>query len=86
VKSAACELNQFFDTLHHLIIVETLLSRQVLEVGKQVIVTLSEIEALRSTVNQLPDEMLRQCSIASSFMQTLIAMEERYTGCHHSTF
>jgi hypothetical protein len=51
-KSAACELSPLFDDFHQLfIILETLWSQQVLQVGKQVVVARSEIRAVRRGLN-----------------------------------
>jgi hypothetical protein len=74
-----------FDTFHQLIIVEAVCMQPILQVGKQVVVTWSEIRALRRVVKQLPVEMLPQCSSVSSCMRTSIVMEENYTICQHPT-
>jgi hypothetical protein len=50
-----------------LITVEALWSQQVFQEGKQVVVSRSEIRAVRRVVKQLPDEMLQQCSSAAAF-------------------
>jgi hypothetical protein len=59
-------------------------SHTILHVGKQVVVTRSEIRAVRGVVKWLPVEMLQQCSSVSSCMWTCIVMEEHHTGCQHS--
>jgi hypothetical protein len=58
----------FWHLPSNLITAEVLWSQPVLQVVKQVIVTWSEIRAVRRMVKQLPDEMLQQCSSASSCM------------------
>jgi hypothetical protein len=68
-----------------LIVVEALRSRTLLQVGKQVVVTQSEIWAVRRVVRQLPVEMLQQCPSASSCVQMCVVMEEHCTGCQYST-
>jgi hypothetical protein len=74
-----------FDTFHQLLItVEALWSQPVLQVGKQVVVTQSEIRAVRRVVKQLLAEMLQQCTCSCKSMQTHIVMEEHYTRCQHS--
>jgi hypothetical protein len=49
-----------------------------------VVVSVSEIKAVRRVVKQLPVEMLYQCSNGSSCMWTRIVMEEQYTEYKHS--
>jgi hypothetical protein len=71
-----------FITFHPLLdVVEVLWSQPILQVGKEVVVTWSEIKTVRGVVKQLLVEMLQQCSRASSCMLMLIFMEEQYTGC-----
>jgi hypothetical protein len=53
---------------------------------KEVVITRSEIRALRRLVKQLPVEMLQQCSSVSSCMQMRIVMEEHYTMSTAHTF
>jgi hypothetical protein len=67
----------YFDTFHQLlIIVEALWSQSLLQAGKKLVVVRSEIRAVRWVVKQLPVEMFRQYSNASSCMWTRIVMEE----------
>jgi hypothetical protein len=74
-----------FDTFHQLlIIVEALWSHPVLHVGKQVVVTQSEIRAVRRVVKQPPVKVLQQRSITSSCMRVCIVMETHYIGYQHS--
>jgi hypothetical protein len=75
-----------FDTIRQpLIIVGALWLQPVLQIGKQVVVTRSEIRAVRSVVKQLPVEMLQQWSSVSCCTWTCIIMEEHYTIYQHST-
>jgi hypothetical protein len=83
-KSAACELSHVL-TYSINSLFEALWFQPVLQVGKEVVVGRSEVRAIRRVVKQLPVEMLKQCSSASSCMRTRIVMEEHYTVCQHST-
>jgi hypothetical protein len=87
VKEVCCLWAQpCFDTYHPILIIdEVLWSQPVLQAGKQVVVTQSEIRAVRMMVKQLPVEMVQQCSRASSCMRTHFVMEKHYTRCQHST-
>jgi hypothetical protein len=70
VKDICCLWSQLcFDTFHQLlIIVEVLWSQPILQVGKQLVVALSKIRAVRRVV--------QQCSNASNYMPTHTVMEE----------
>jgi hypothetical protein len=68
-----------------LIIVEGLWSEPILQVGKQVVDAWNENRAVLKVVEQLPDEMLEQCSNGSSLIWAQIAIQEHYTGYQHST-
>jgi hypothetical protein len=87
VKEVCCLWTQpRSDIFHQLfIIVEALWSQPVLLVGIQAVVTRSEIRAVRRVVKHLPDEMLQQCSSASSYLWMHIVMEEHCTKCQNST-
>jgi hypothetical protein len=75
VKEVCLKVQPHFDTVHQLITVEVLWSQPVLQVGKQVAVSWSEIRTVRWAVEQLPVGMLWQCLSASSCMQTHCCVE-----------
>jgi hypothetical protein len=59
---------------------EEVLLDPVLQLGKQLVVTRSEVRAVRKVVRQPPDEILRHCLAK----QAHISVEEHYTGFQHS--
>jgi hypothetical protein len=81
-KSAACELRHVLTPfINSSLLLKHCDRKVVLQVGKQVIVTWSEIRAVRRVV---PVEMLQQCLSVTSCMWTCFVREEHYIGCQHS--
>jgi hypothetical protein len=81
-KSAACELSHVLTPSINSLLFKCCDHNQlIIQVGKQVVVAWSEIRTVRRVIQQLPVEMLQQCSSASScpHMRTHIDMEEHYT-------
>jgi hypothetical protein len=73
-QSAACELSHVFKPYINSL-VDALSSQPIFQAGKQVVVALSKIRAVRRVVKQLPVEMLQQCWSASSCMWICVVMK-----------